>query len=128
MNQRLRWSPPDVVYTPIDVTSENLAGGAFGYGLSRNIRQGYKFLVDHHEVGDEIYIFGFSRGAYTARSLAGLIRNIGLLNKEHATEDRPDDNPVLVEGYEIYRERDDTPDADQVPGGLGYRRRVGRSA
>ena len=34
---------------------ENLAGGAFGYGLSRNIRQGYKFLVDHHEVGDEIY-------------------------------------------------------------------------
>ncbi len=89
---------------------EKIRDGVFGYGLSFNIREGYKFLVDTYEDGDEVYIFGFSRGAYTARSLAGLIRKIGLLKKEHAPRDDPDQNPLIVTGYEIYRERDKTPD------------------
>ena len=87
---------------------ERLRGGLFGYGLSRNIRQGYKFLIDRYEDGDEIYLFGFSRGAYTARSLAGLIRNIGLIGSEHVPSPDPDDNQVLLQGYELYRERDAT--------------------
>jgi hypothetical protein len=89
---------------------ELIRGGVFGYGLSLNIREGYKFLVDNYEEGNEIYLFGFSRGAYTARSLAGLIRKIGLLRKVHAPKKDPDDNELIVRGYEIYRERDDTPD------------------
>ena len=84
-------------------------GGITGNGLSRNIRQGYKFLIDYYENGDEIYLFGFSRGAYTARSLAGLIRKIGLLKKEHAPNEKSDDNPKILEGYGIYRQRDDSP-------------------
>jgi len=89
---------------------ERIRGGVFGFGLSRNIREGYKSLVDHYEGGDEIYLFGFSRGAYTARSLAGLIRKIGVLRREHAPRQDADDNPLIVRGYEIYRMRDDTPD------------------
>jgi uncharacterized protein (DUF2235 family) len=58
---------------------DRVSGGAFGLGLSRNIRQGYQFLSETYEDGDEVFVFGFSRGAYTARSLVGMIRNCGLL-------------------------------------------------
>lgn len=57
-------------------------GGALGRGLTANIREGYKFLCDTYKAGDKIYIFGFSRGAYTARSLAGMVRASGLVSKE----------------------------------------------
>lgn len=56
-------------------------GQATGWGLSQNIRQLYLFLVNNYEPGDRIYIFGFSRGAYTARSLAGLIAMCGVLDR-----------------------------------------------
>jgi uncharacterized protein (DUF2235 family) len=81
---------------------ERLPGGAFGYGLSRNVRDCYRFLVEHYEAGDELYLFGFSRGAFTARSLAGFIRNAGILTPAHA--DRID------EGYALYRNKEG-PDA-----------------
>ena len=42
---------------------DRVAGGAFGFGLGRNIREGLKFLSDTYDDGDEVYIFGFSRGA-----------------------------------------------------------------
>ena len=53
-------------------------GGALGIGLVENIEDAYRGLVFSYEPGDEIYIFGFSRGAYTARSLAGVIRSCGI--------------------------------------------------
>jgi len=59
-----------------------LAGGAFGYGLSRNVRQLYKELVRVYDPGDQIYLFGFSRGAFTVRTLAGFITTCGLLNPQ----------------------------------------------
>lgn len=82
-------------------------GGAFGVGLSKNIRQGYRFLLENYELGDEIYLFGFSRGAYTARSTAGLIRNCGLLKREFASQ--------LEAAYDLYRRRDpdSTPDSPE---------------
>ena len=46
-----------------------LLGGAFGIGLARNVRDLYKFLCQHYQPGDEIYVFGFSRGAFTARMI-----------------------------------------------------------
>jgi uncharacterized protein (DUF2235 family) len=54
-------------------------GGMFGYGLDQVVIDSYEWLIDHYEDGDEIFIFGFSRGAYTARSLAGLVAKCGLL-------------------------------------------------
>ena len=55
-------------------------GGAFGWGLNENIKKAYAALCEQYEAGDQIYIFGFSRGAYTARSLAGMIRKCGILS------------------------------------------------
>jgi uncharacterized protein (DUF2235 family) len=78
---------------------ERFTGGAFGVGLSRNVKQCYRFLVDTYEPDDELYLFGFSRGAFTARSLAGLVRNSGVLRRQHA--DRVD------EAYDLYRSRAD---------------------
>jgi uncharacterized protein (DUF2235 family) len=59
-----------------------LVGGAFGRGLDRKIEAAYRFLVTNYEVGDDIYVFGFSRGAYTARSLCGLVRKCGILRRD----------------------------------------------
>ena len=56
-----------------------LRGGAFGRGLSKNVRQAYEFLSKNYSDGDGIFIFGFSRGAYTARSVAGMIVRYGLI-------------------------------------------------
>ncbi|MCJ2075540.1 DUF2235 domain-containing protein [Methylobacterium sp. E-016] len=59
--------------------TEKLRGGVLGVGLERNVSRAYEWLVETFEPGDEIFIFGFSRGAYTARSLAGFIALCGLL-------------------------------------------------
>lgn len=56
-----------------------LAGGAFGIGISQNIQSAYYWLGQNYKSGDRIYLFGFSRGAYTVRSLAGMIGRCGLL-------------------------------------------------
>ena len=58
---------------------DRLTGGLFGVGLSDNVRDGYRWLTENYDLHDEIYIFGFSRGAFAARSLAGLIATCGLL-------------------------------------------------
>ena len=54
-------------------------GGLFGYGLDDEITDAYKWLIDNYQAGDELFLFGFSRGAYTARSLSGFISKCGLL-------------------------------------------------
>ncbi|HXW49044.1 MAG TPA: DUF2235 domain-containing protein [Xanthobacteraceae bacterium] len=54
-------------------------GGLFGYGLDRDITDAYQWLIENYDPGDDTFIFGFSRGAYTARSLAGFIAKCGLL-------------------------------------------------
>ena len=78
---------------------DHLRGGAFGYGLSANVLEAYRFLARRFEPGDALFLFGFSRGAYTARSLAGLIRNCGILKVP---------SPGRVEeAYALYRRRDD---------------------
>lgn len=77
---------------------DHLGGGAFGWGLSDNIKQAYRFLLENYAPGDELFFFGFSRGAYTVRSLAGLIRNSGLLKSPFTFK--------LDEAYALYRRRD----------------------
>lgn len=56
--------------------------GAFGSGMERNVRALYRFLVFNYKPDDEIYLFGFSRGAFTVRTLAGFMNVVGLLEKE----------------------------------------------
>jgi uncharacterized protein (DUF2235 family) len=58
---------------------ERLIGGMFGYGLDDEVIRAYEWLTEHYEPDDRIFIFGFSRGAYTARALAGFISRCGLL-------------------------------------------------
>ena len=90
-----------------------IAGGAFGWGLSDNVKDGYRFIVEHYrEPDDEIYLFGFSRGAYTARSIAGMVRCIGIAKAEHVAR--------VDEAYRIYRKRDTKNEADK-PAALRFR-------
>ena len=79
---------------------ERLSGFAFGTGLSANIEDAYLFLMNNYQPGDELFLAGFSRGAYTVRSLAGLIRNSGILKQEFLGRYR--------DAYELYRARDDS--------------------
>lgn len=65
---------------------ERLLGGGIGLGLRRNILGAYRWLCNHYRRGDRIYLFGFSRGAYTVRSLAGFIACCGLLDLAHASD------------------------------------------
>ena len=64
---------------------DTVSGGVFGFGIDEKIRSGYRFLVENYpnpDPGDhELFILGFSRGAYEARSLVGMIRNVGLLHQ-----------------------------------------------
>lgn len=78
---------------------DRIRGGVFGWGLSNKIKDAYRFLMAEYEPGDELYFFGFSRGAYTVRSAVGLIRNSGLLRRESAGQ--------LGRAYKLYRRRDD---------------------
>ncbi len=82
----------------------NFLGGAFGIGLMDNIEQAYRFLAFNYAPGDRIFIFGFSRGAFSARSFCGLVRTCGVLRKGHIRRVR--------EAIELYQKRDrkDGPD------------------
>ncbi len=85
---------------------DRLVGGVTGKGLERNIGDCYRFLVHNYEDGDEIYLFGYSRGAYTVRSLAGLVRNAGVLRKSKAG--------CYREAYRLYRRADAAPDSREA--------------
>lgn len=80
-------------------SGQRLSGGSIGSGIDKNIQDAYRFLCHNYTPGDEIFLFGFSRGAYTVRSLVGMIRNCGLLPKhlEHK----------VVDAYKLYRSHDD---------------------
>jgi len=93
---------------------EQVSRGVAGNGLAKNILQGYKFIVDNYEQDDRIYLFGFSRGAYTVRSLAGLIRNIGILHKSNTPAVGLENNSVLMNGFRIYQRRDAGPQSEEA--------------
>lgn len=71
---------PPGLFTWVGRKTAELAGLAFGYGLKADIRDCYTFLIDHYQPGDSVYIFGFSRGAYTARAVVALLAQYGLLS------------------------------------------------
>lgn len=65
--------------TPFTKMVTKILGFAVGYGIRENIADAYRFLMLNYEPGDEVFLFGFSRGAYTARALAGMLQMFGLL-------------------------------------------------
>jgi uncharacterized protein (DUF2235 family) len=75
---------------------DRITGGAFGWGIDKNIQDAYRFLCLNYAPGDEIYLFGFSRGAYTVRSLVGLIRSIGMLPRQGVRK--------IPQAYKIYQD------------------------
>ena len=85
---------------------DRVLGGVTGKGIDQNIADAYRFLVERYEEGDELYFFGFSRGAYTVRSAVGFIRKCGLL--------RPDRLHLLPRALALYRRRDATADPPDV--------------
>jgi uncharacterized protein (DUF2235 family) len=69
--------------SPIGRWWTRIIGLAFGYGISDNIADAYQFLMRTFRPGDQLYVFGFSRGAYTARALCGLLHLVGLLTEDN---------------------------------------------
>jgi uncharacterized protein (DUF2235 family) len=82
--------------TPID----RLLGGAFGTGLFQKVKDGYSKIAQVYEKGDNIFVFGFSRGAYTARSIAGMIAICGLPTSDFSDQ-------VVETAFHAYRDKDD---------------------
>lgn len=84
---------------------DSVVGGATGRGLHKNIMDDYRYIVQNYSPGDEIFLFGFSRGAYTVRSLCGLINNCGILKRPDA--------PHIQMAFEHYKK----PSAAYAPKG-----------
>ncbi|WP_013323869.1 DUF2235 domain-containing protein [Gloeothece verrucosa] len=95
-----------------------IGGGAFGWGIDQAIQTSYRFLCLNYDPGDEIYLFGFSRGAYTVRSLSGFIFNCGLIERRYIRE--------IPKAYEFYRDRRDEtrPSSDQA---VKFRQQYGQN-
>ncbi len=77
---------------------EKFVGGAFGTGLFQKIKDGYTKISQVYEAGDEVFLFGFSRGAYTARSLGGMIAACGLPSKNF-------DDQLVESAFQAYRNK-----------------------
>ena len=94
---------------------DRILGGAVGWGLGEDICDCYHWLVQKYEPGDRIHLFGFSRGAFTVRSLAGMICRFGILDLHGGEVENPDE--VIERLYrESYRERRPPPDIDPHEG------------
>lgn len=95
---------------------DRITGGAFGAGMARNVRSLYRFLVNNYVDGDELYFFGFSRGAFTVRTLAGFMKAVGLVQK--------DDEYYTPELYSLYEStvEYDTPEWRRAFRNIGERR------
>lgn len=94
---------PGVGTTPIPDRHRDLRntwykikGLAFAAGISANIQAAYTYLMNAYEPGDNLYLFGFSRGAFTARAIAGMVHQCGLLSKHN--------EPMVGYAYKLYRD------------------------
>lgn len=101
---------PQIVFYDEGVGTESafkkIVGGAFGWGIDKNIQEAYRFLSLNYTVGDEVYLFGFSRGAYTVRSLAGMIYCSGLVSRPAICN--------AVKAYELYRDQNIKPSSPEA--------------
>ncbi|KDN51574.1 hypothetical protein RSAG8_00119, partial [Rhizoctonia solani AG-8 WAC10335] len=89
--------PPGILL-PIILKLAKVADQAIALYLDKHVMGGYEFLMKHYNDGDKICLFGFSRGAYTARALAGMLHKVGLLP--------PDNVEQISFAYQMYKRRD----------------------
>ncbi len=113
-------------WTPVARTVSRYAGLMFGAGLKQNLGEAYTYLMSVYEPGDRIYVFGFSRGAYNARALTGLIELCGILRPgaenlvpyivgEYCKQDDGERFNVLREYARIYARDLGLPHKDHAP-------------
>lgn len=125
---------PQLIYYDEGVgttATERWTGGIFGHGLLEKILRAYHFLVLNYEPGDQLYVFGFSRGAFSARSFVGLLRNCGVMSRRSLAHIR-----AAVDLY-LSRSADASPNSERarqfrfrhcpklcLPGDLEWRRKA----
>ena len=109
-------APPTGLVDLFKRRAERVAGLASGRGVYENIGEGYAFLMRHWEPGDRIFCFGFSRGAFTARAIVGMVNLFGIL--------RPVHEPMIPALVRIYFSQ--PPQAEQVHGRKSWRRSIAR--
>ncbi len=85
---------------------EKVRGGTAGLGMMKNIQDGYRFIVQNYHPGDQLFLFGFSRGAYTVRSLAGMLNNCGILRRTNAH--------LIPEAFKFYKKRSAKPGSPEA--------------
>lgn len=90
-----------------------LGAGVTGRGIHKNILDGYRYIVGNYAPGDRLYLFGFSRGAYTVRAISGLIYNCGIVKRPQAR--------LSLQAWNIYKStaKKNHPDGD---GAVAFRR------
>jgi uncharacterized protein (DUF2235 family) len=82
---------------------QRIVNGATGEGLEEDICQGYATLINYYRHGDRIWMFGFSRGSYTVRSLAGMLRKCGLPPRPADGRTLSGTDAIVRERFELYR-------------------------
>lgn len=85
---------------------EKVRGGTAGLGMMKNIQDGYRFIVQNYNPGDDIFLFGFSRGAYTVRSLAGMLNSCGILKRKNAAQ--------IPDAFKFYKKRSAKPGSPEA--------------
>ncbi len=88
-----------------------VTGSTSGAGISKNIKESYEFLFENYQSRDRVYLFGFSRGAYTVRSLSGFVDMFGILPKSR--------HELIDEAYKIYKIEDKVKREEQRKNFLG---------
>ena len=90
---------------------ERVTGGLFGFGLYDQIKEGYQFIVNEYKPGDQVIVIGFSRGAYSARCLAGFVATCGVLKERLVDFGDFRDRRAINELWDLYKDRADRPAA-----------------
>ena len=84
----------------------SVQGGISGLGMMKNIQDGYRFIVQNYDPGDEIFLFGYSRGAYTVRALAGMLNNCGILKRTKAN--------LIPRAFSFYKKKSAAPGSSEA--------------
>ncbi|KAI9444639.1 hypothetical protein H4582DRAFT_2094508 [Lactarius indigo] len=94
------------VVSPLFSWAAEILDEAIAWYLYQHVMDGYRFLMQNYNVGDKVLLFGFSRGAYTARALAGMLHKVGLLSKDNVEQIpfayklyKADNNADLAQGF-----------------------------
>jgi hypothetical protein len=109
-------APPTGLIDLLKRRADRIAGLASGRGVYENIGEAYRFLMQKWQPGDRIFCFGFSRGAFTARAVVGMVNLFGVLDPEH--------EPLIPTLVRIYFSQ--PPEGEQVHGRKNWRRAFGR--